>query len=100
MNRRFRLGAAMGCLALAAIGLSTGPAKAASWQKEMSRQILRDLNCEIAFMSQVKERTVDGRRVIMAKVHCKDKRSFDALRGSDNEAFQFKACEVPNAEAC
>ena len=70
------------------------------WHEELTLQIDHDEDCDVNFMSQVVERIVNGQRVIMAKVHCKDKRTFDAYRGSDDEAFQFKACEVPNAESC
>jgi len=73
---------------------------AADWHDELARQIAHDEGCEVAFVSQVIERDVNGKRLIMAKVHCEDKRSFDALRVSDDFAVEFKACEVPNAETC
>lgn len=100
MNRGLRIGAVAGCFLMAAIRISFGPAQAADWQEDLTRQILHDEACEVSFMSQVVERIVEGRRVIMAKVRCEDKRSFDAMRPGDDEAFQFKACEVPNAETC
>ena len=80
-------------------GLAASPALAA-WQDELTQQVLRDESCKVAFLSQVVERTIDGRRVIMAKVHCEDKRTFDAYRGDDREPFEFKACEKPEAETC
>jgi hypothetical protein len=73
---------------------------AADWHDELARQIAHDEGCEVAFVSQVIERDINGKRLIMAKVHCEDKRSFDAMRVSDDFAFEFKACEVPNAETC
>jgi hypothetical protein len=75
-----------------------GAVWAADWHDELARQIAHDEGCEVAFLSQVIERDVNGKRLIMAKVHCEDKRSFDVLRVSDDFAFEFKACEVPNAE--
>ncbi len=96
---RISLGPIAACAAIAVLGLAS-EAAVAEWQDELTQQILHDEACEVSFMSQVVERIVEGRRIIMAKVHCEDKRSFDALRRDDDEAFQFKACEVPNAETC
>ena len=75
-------------------------AAAADWHEELARQIENDESCKVNFVSHVVEREVDGKRLIMAKVHCEDKRAFDAIRASDDHAFEFKACEVPNAETC
>jgi len=41
----------------------------------------------------------DGKRVIIAKAHCDDKRAFDATRNSDYEPFQIKECR-PEPTAC
>jgi hypothetical protein len=79
--------------------LAASPALAA-WEDELTEQVLYDEACKVAFLSQVVERTIDGRRSIMAKVHCEDKRTFDAYRGDDREPFQFKACEKPEAKSC
>ena len=98
-KNRYRQGFVRGCFALA-LTAAPGAAFGADWHKELSLQIGQDESCEVAFMSQVVERTVNGQRVIMAKVHCEDRRSFDAYRGSDDEAFKFTACEVPDAETC
>lgn len=95
----YRGGIANGCLVLTLV-IAPFAAVAADWHEELSLQIGEDESCQVAFMSQVVERTVEGRRVIMVKVHCEDKRSFDAIRRGDDEAFKFTACEVPNAETC
>lgn len=100
MSRGVLRAAIPACLTMAAMVFSGGPARAADWQNELTREILHDLDCKVSFMSQVMERTVNGRHIISAKVHCQDERSFDALRDSHDKAFQFKACEVPNAETC
>ena len=93
----------MGLLAAWAALVASGAAIGAApdtWHEELTQQIAESEGCEVAFISQVVEREVDGRRLIMAKVHCEDKRSFDAYRGGADEAFTFKACEVPDAETC
>ena len=88
--------AALGlCLAVAAV--MSGVA-AADWHDELARQIEHDKSCKVNFISHVVERYENGKRLIMAKVQCEDKRAFDAFRAGDDHAFEFKACEVPNAE--
>jgi hypothetical protein len=72
----------------------------AQWQAELADQILEEHDCEVAFVSQVKESEMQGRRVLAAKVHCLDKRSFDALRNDDFEPFQFNECEAPETKTC
>lgn len=86
---------------LLVLGLTMGTAQAQSeWELELSLQIEEDLGCKVAFLSHVVDRTVDGRHIVMAKVHCQDRRSFDAYRDDDLELFDFKPCEEPDAKAC
>ena len=70
------------------------------WQVELAEQILQEQECEIAFLSQVKESDEQGGRNLAAKVHCLDKRSFDAHRSDDFEPFTFDECEPPEAKSC
>ena len=97
--RRFPTGVLSACAVLTA-GVPAFGANDDTWHAELTRQIAMSESCEVAFISQVVEREIEGRRLIMAKVHCEDQRSFDALRTSDDEAFTFKACEVPDAKTC
>ena len=73
---------------------------AQEWQPELTDQMLRDHDCEVAFYSQVTEREVNGNQVVLAKVHCTDKRSFDAYRDSAIEPFEIHPCEKPDNKAC
>lgn len=86
-------------MALALSGLWGAPASA-QWEEELSEQVREEHGCKVAFLSQVVERTVEGRRTIMARVHCEDKRTFDAYREDDFEPFEIRACEQPDAEVC
>lgn len=86
-------------MALALTGLGATPALA-QWGEELSEQVREELGCKVAFLSQVVERTVEGRRTITARVHCEDKRAFDAYRADDFEPFEIRACEQPDAEVC
>jgi hypothetical protein len=91
--------AAVGAAVLVAAALWPRPA-IGQWQAELAGQILEEHDCEVAFVSQVKESENQGRRILAAKVHCLDKRSFDALRSDDFEPFQFNECESPEAKSC
>ncbi|WP_193370219.1 hypothetical protein [Pelagibius marinus] len=70
------------------------------WQSELTAQMARDYDCEVAFFSQVVEREVNGDLVILAKVHCLDKRTFDAYRDSAFQPFEIHPCENPENRAC
>jgi hypothetical protein len=89
--------------ALAAFGLfvaAVGHAQA-DWQAELADEILIMEDCEVSFLTQVVEREIDGRQVILAKVHCIDGRTFDASRDDAFAAFSFKACEPEDVpETC
>jgi len=70
------------------------------WQPQLAEQMLREYDCEVAFLSQVAERTVNGDLIVLAKVHCIDKRSFDAYRDSAFEPFEIHPCENPDNRVC
>ncbi len=80
--------------------LAAFPARAQEWQQELTDQVLREFECEVAFLSQVAERTVNGEQVILAKVHCIDKRTFDAYRDSAFKPFEVHPCENPDNRVC
>ncbi len=50
----------------------------AGWEEELAEQIEHEHDCEVAFLSHIIERSVEGHEVVRAKVHCSDKRSFEA----------------------
>jgi len=81
--------------ALAAVGLLLATAGHAQtdWQAELADEILIMADCEVSFLTQVIEREIDGRQVILAKVHCVDGRTFDASRDDSFAAFDFSLCE-------
>jgi hypothetical protein len=69
----------------------------ADWQGDLRRQLMNEYNCEVAFLTRVEVRKVDGREVVFVRAHCTDKRAFDANRQSEAEPFKVKACDV---QAC
>jgi len=70
------------------------------WGPLLTDQMSLEYDCEVAFFSQVAERDVNGQTVVIAKVHCQDKRTFDAHRPGSFEAFEVHPCENPNNRVC
>ena len=70
------------------------------WAEDLTFQIREELGCEVNLISQVVERVVEGKRIVMAKVHCEDKRTYDAFRGDEFADFKFNECEPPEQRAC
>lgn len=81
--------------ALVAVLVLTLPGYArGAWQDDLAAEIRVSHGCSVAYLTQVVERTVDGRQVIFAKVHCEDGRVFDATRTGSLEPFDFKECQL------
>ena len=93
------VGALLLGLSLAAAPVSVS-AQAQDWQKQLTAQMQKDYDCEVAFYSHVAERTVNGDVVILAKVHCVDKRTFDAYRANSFTPFEIHPCENPDNRVC
>ena len=70
------------------------------WGPLLTDQMAEEYDCEVAFFSQVAERDVDGNVVVLAKVHCQDKRTFDAYRPGSFEVFEIRPCENPDNRVC
>ena len=79
-------------LALAATPITAAFAQA-SWEEDLAAEVLIMEDCTVSFLSQIVERKIDGRSLVMAKVHCEDGRAFDATREDSFAAFEFRACE-------
>lgn len=76
---------------LVAIG-SVAQAQEPAWQAQLAEEIALVEDCELRFVSQVVERVVDGRPIVMAKAHCADERVFDVWRDDPLAPFSFKEC--------
>ncbi len=98
---RGRLRVAWTSLACGLAGAVFGAwAALASWEEDLTAEIQDLHNCDVAFLSQVVEREVRGERLVMAKVHCLDGRTFDAVRISDYDLFEFRECTVGEKQSC
>ncbi len=64
----------------------------ADWREDLEEQMKEEHECKVAFYSNVVERRVDEQQVVIARVHCMDRRSFDAMRSDEFELFDIKEC--------
>jgi len=86
---------------LMGLTLAGGPAHAQSdWQNDLASEIGLAEGCKVAFLTHVVERTIDGAKLVMAKVHCEDERVFDASRPDEFKPFTFNACESEATQVC
>jgi hypothetical protein len=79
---------------------ATSEAEQNGWQRVLSADIEFEHGCEVAYLSQVVEREVDGDLMVVAKVHCVDQRTFDAIRMRSADAFEFKECTLREKQSC
>lgn len=86
-----------GTLALTLAGAASA---AAIWEEDLREQILARHDCEVAFLSHIVERTIDGRKTVRALVHCEDQRRFRAWRARQSDPFTFEDCGSRDAKSC
>ena len=87
-------------LAMALGAATPSLAEENGWQRILSADIEFEHGCEVAYMSQVVEREVEGDLMVIAKVHCVDQRTFDAIRMRSADAFEFKECTLREKQSC
>lgn len=85
--------------AVLAAGLA-GPAAAADWEQQLTRQMLADHGCEVDFFVMVEESWREGRKVIRTRVQCLDRRLFDASRIGDTGTFEVERCGGDDQRSC
>ncbi len=71
----------------------------AGWQDDLSAQLRWDHDCQVSFYSGVIERVVNGQQVVIAKAHCEDGRTFDAIQRNELEEFEINEC-TPKEQTC
>ncbi len=84
---------------LLTVSLGASPASAA-WQEQVAAEAESGLGCDVAYLSHIVERNVEGKPLVMVKVHCMDQRSFDAVRHDRMEPFEFKECTTREKKSC
>jgi hypothetical protein len=96
-SRRCRLAAMLAGAALTTAAVT--PAQAADWQEDLAAQLRWDHECMVEYYSGVIERLIDGNLVVIAKAHCNDGRSFDAIQRDELEEFEIEECTLTE-QAC
>lgn len=71
----------------------------AAWEEDLAAQLRWDHECKVAYYSGVIERLVEGQLVVIAKAHCEDGRTFDAIQRNELEEFELREC-TPREQAC
>ena len=87
-----------GPLAAATLLALASPALA-NWQDDLAAQLRWDHNCLVQYYSGVIERLIDGQMVVIAKAHCEDGRTFDAIQRNELEDFEITEC-TPTEQTC
>jgi hypothetical protein len=83
----------------AAALLAVASAALAAWEEDLAAQLRWDYQCLVQYYSGVIERMVDGQLVVIAKAHCEDGRTFDAIQRDELEDFEITEC-TPTEQAC
>lgn len=74
--------------------------EAEPWQTIVREDIWIEHACRVAFFSHVVERETATGKTVMVKVHCDDKRSFDAVRTGADTPFKFSECTPREKKSC
>jgi hypothetical protein len=80
-------------LAVALVAVLAGPALA-DWTSDLTRQMLSEHRCEIAYLTNLQVRLVDAEEVVLVRAHCLDGRAFDASRARASTPFKVSECNV------
>ncbi len=94
------------CLALACASVASLTATAAisdeanKWEAAVTEEIWLEHFCRVTFFSHIVERETKNGKIVMVKVHCEDKRSFDAIRQDTYSPFTFSECTPREKTSC
>ena len=81
------------------LGLVLAAPAMAAWQDDLAAQLRWDHDCVVTFYSEVIERVIDGNQVVIAKAHCEDGRTFNAIQRNELEDFEIEEC-TPKEQTC
>ena len=85
-------------LAVMALSATAAPALA-DWQDDLAAQLRWDHGCKVQYYSGVIERMIDRQLLVIAKAHCEDGRTFDAIQRDELELFEITEC-TPTEQGC
>lgn len=70
-----------------------GSAQEPEWRTQLNQQAQSKEQCEVQYLTNIKESTVAGQPSITARIHCTDGRSFDVTRLGETKAFDIRECQ-------
>ncbi len=85
--------ALFGAVVLLAAMPVSAPHAETTWEVFLQAQILKQEQCDIEFVLNVREMEVGGVPTVSGRVHCRDGRSFDFSRLHPDEEFELKNCQ-------
>lgn len=82
--------------ALAVLGLAAPFLIAATilpeWQQTLNSQLMKENNCEVNFLSNLKVSVANGQESVRARAHCTDNRTFDVSRIGRDKPYKIEQC--------
>lgn len=83
----------------ALVGLATGVATShAKYEDIVSDLLAAETDCDVAFLSEVREAERDGYPHVEARVHCLDGRVYDVTWDAQTDGFHYRRCD--NEDSC
>lgn len=70
------------------------------WREIVTEDAWLQEACRVAYLSHIVERETESGRIVMVKVHCDDKRSFDAVQSGTDQPFTFSECTLREKTTC
>ncbi len=81
---------------LGAILIAAAPVAAAAedepWRAELRTQLEADQQCDLNYLTDVRQFELLGKKTIAARAHCMDKRAFDVERSGSETSFRIEIC--------
>jgi Ni/Co efflux regulator RcnB len=81
--------------ALAMFATATAAAaqdQAPAWRDALERQLLKEHQCKVMYLTNIRERKEGSREVVQARAHCDDSRAFDVKRLDRGLRFDSQEC--------
>jgi 23S rRNA-/tRNA-specific pseudouridylate synthase len=75
--------------------LTTGALLAAEtpeWEKALQDQLMRQQQCQLTYLTNLKTFEQPGHKSVEARAHCTDGRAFDIDNREDPRKFNIRAC--------
>ncbi|MGI9482766.1 MAG: hypothetical protein ACR2OR_10470 [Hyphomicrobiales bacterium] len=69
-------------------------AEAEVWEKALTSQLAAQENCELSYLTNIKESAKDGDVQIVGRAHCADGRAFDIEGMKSGKSFALRSCKV------